>query len=107
MNDEYDPLDLLSSLVTKQGSSDIYGAMQTITIRMPLDMASTFDALAEYAGVSRNKIMVTALEVAIDRLMKSLSDADRSQIDKLAALTLKRRLDAFSSGNEQPEISEI
>lgn len=105
-NEDYDPIDLFASIVSKQGSFDNVGWVQTVSVRMPGDMVCTFDALAEHSGVSRNKLLVIALEVAIKQLMERLSDTDREKIDALHSAILGKRIEAFSKG-VKPEILEV
>lgn len=104
---DHDPLDLLVSIVSKQGSFESYGWIQTVSVRMPGHMACTFDAIAEYSGVSRNKVVVQALEVALNQLMVRLSADDRKRIEEQRSLILGKRVQAITQGVECPEISEV
>lgn len=112
MNDEsfemdHDPLELLVSMVSKQGSFESYGWIQTVSVRMPGHMACTFDAIAEYSGVSRNKVVVQALEVALNQLMVRLSADDRKRIEEQRSLILGKRVQAMTEGVELLETSDV
>lgn len=102
---EFSPTALFLALVSKRGNFESHGWTQTISVRMDGVMACTFDALSEYSGISRNKVIVAALESALEQLFSSLSDNERDRILNIRSALLSKKLQDIQS--QELEISEV
>lgn len=90
---EYPPsIKVLASLVSKSGNTESIGPQHIVTLRVPLVTVTKFDAMAEYSSQSRSKLMVTALESALEQLDSHLPQQDRDFIDAIWARLLQERL---------------
>ena len=87
-------LDILVGMVSKTANEEGTGWLQTITIRMPMTVACTFDALAKHSGQSRNKLVVKALESALDMLWEQLPEAERDTVEELRGDLMNYKIDA-------------
>ena len=55
------------------------GERTIVSVRMPRDMLSDLDALAEKTGRTRNEVMTLALEFAIEHLELGTAETDNNQ----------------------------
>lgn len=82
-------LEMAISLLTKQGTSDAVGVVHARSIRIPTIENMTIDALAQYSGLSANKVICQLLEVALDEVFQGMSDQHRSEIFAIRGKLLK------------------
>lgn len=85
-------LDMLIGMVSKTANEDGFGWVQSISIRMPMHLACTVDALAQHSGQSRNKLMVKCMEVALDALWQELPQSEREAIEAVRGQLLGQKL---------------
>lgn len=85
-------LDVFVGMVSRHADIDHVGVIQPVTVRMPLLLACTFDAIAQFSGQSRNRILTQALEVAADELYSVLPETDRKQINAIRSELIQKRL---------------
>lgn len=85
-------MDMLLGMVSKTADENTSAWIQPLTVRMPVILATTLDALAKYSGQSRNKLAVKALESAMDTLWEQLPEADRTEIEAIRAELIADRL---------------
>lgn len=85
-------LDVLVGMISRHADVEHVGAISSVTVRMPLVLACTFDAMAQFSGQSRNRILCHALEVAADELYSALPDADLNQINAIRSDLLRKRV---------------
>ena len=76
-------LESFVAMVSKTGDEQHLAMIHAFSIRVPMTIACMFDAMAEYSGKSRNKLIVKALEVALDHLWQQLEDKERGAIDEI------------------------
>lgn len=74
-------LEMFVGMVSKTADEQASGWLKSITIRMPMVTALTFEAIASYSGQSRNKLMVKALETALDLLWEQLPEVERAELE--------------------------
>jgi hypothetical protein len=89
-------LDAFVGMVRKTSDEQHLAMIQAFSIRVPMTIACMFDAMAEYSGKSRNKLIVKAMEVALDHLWQELPEAERGPLDEL----YRRHLKQAMSGND-------
>lgn len=85
-------LDVFVGMVSRHADAEHVGAIQPVTVRMPLEMGCTVDAISQFSGQSRNRILIQALEVAIDQLYSSLPEADLKHINAIRGELFRKRL---------------
>lgn len=66
-------LEMAISLFTRTGSSEAHGGVHARSVRIPTIEHVTIDALAEYSGLSANKVIVQLLEVALDEVTRGMT----------------------------------
>lgn len=94
-------LDMLVGMICKTADERQLGWIQSISIRMPVVLAATIDALAQYSGQSRNKIMVKALEAALDQVWEQLPQKEREELEEVRSKLLGERIASFEKGEKQ------
>lgn len=85
-------LDVLVGMVSKTASEEHFGWLQSISIRMPMSIACTFDALSQHSGQSRNKLIVKSLQVALDQLWENMPEDERIHLEGLRAKLMQDRM---------------
>lgn len=78
-------LEMAVDLFTNKATSDTIGAVRAYSIRVPLVEDATIKALHVYSGQTQNKVIVQLLQVALDEVFQTMSEADRDSIFKLRA----------------------
>lgn len=76
-------LDAFVGMVSKTAEEQHLAVLHAFSVRVPVTIAAMFEAMAEYSGKSRNRLIIKALEVALDQLYEQISVDDRAAIDKL------------------------
>jgi hypothetical protein len=76
-------LDMAIAQFTKKGSSEFEGSLHAMSVRIPSIEAATIEALAKYSGLSKNKVFVLLLEVALDEVFQGLPDEDKQDICRI------------------------
>lgn len=99
-------LDQLVGLVRKTATETNIGWLQSITIRMPIVLGCTIDALAQYSSQSRNKLIVKALETALDQVWEQLPESERVDIERIRSEILGEKVASLEKG-DKPESGEV
>jgi hypothetical protein len=99
-------LDLLVGMIRKTADEKQIGWLSSITIRMPMVLTCTIEALAQYSGQSRNKLIVKALETAVDQVWEQLPEQERDDIERIRSEILTQRIAALKEG-QKAESGEI
>ena len=81
-------LDSFVGMVSKTADEQHFAALQAFSVRVPVTISAMFEAMAEYSGKSRNRLIVKALEVALDSLYVELPASDREAINRMYQLRL-------------------
>lgn len=95
-------LDTFVGMISKTADEQHLALIQAFSIRVPVSIACMFDAMAEYSGKSRNRLVVKALEVALDSLLSSLPEADCEAVNEIYRRRLGEALQA--TDNESGEV---
>lgn len=69
-------LDHVVGMIEKRANTENIGAMQSISVRLPIVAAATVEAFAKHSGRSKNKVLIELLELAIEEVTAALSDKD-------------------------------
>lgn len=85
-------LEMAISLFTKTGTSEAMGSVQPISVRIPSIEFVTIEALAEYSGLSKNKVIVQLLEVALDEVFQGLKDEQRAEIFQIRGKLMMKNM---------------
>lgn len=100
-------LDVLVGMIRKTADEQAIGWLQSITIRMPMVLATTVEAVASYSGQSRNKLIVKALEAAFDQVWEQLPEEERAKVEELRCAILAEKLAAHEKAPENTESGEV
>lgn len=94
-------MDILVGMIRKTSHEEAFGWLSSTTVRMPIVTACTIDAMAQYSGQSRNKIMVKALEAALDQVWEQLPEKEREELEEVRSKLLTERIASFEKGEKQ------
>lgn len=100
-------LDLFVGMISKTADEQQVGWIQSISIRMPMVLGCTFEALAQYSGKSRNRLMVKALEAAVDLLFEQMSEEEVKEVEDLRSKILGQRLGEVELNKTVAENGEV
>lgn len=90
--EEISKAEFLIAQLQKEGKSEFHGLVKGITCRLPIPQYSAIEALSRHSGMSKNKVIVELLDVALDTAIRGLDRANRKafnqhQSDVLAQLS--------------------
>lgn len=88
--------DAFLGMVSKIADESYSGMTQTITVRLPVHLACMFDALAKYSGKSRNRLVVKALEMALEELWSELPAVECQELESLRGEFVGERMAAVN-----------
>lgn len=94
-------LDAFVGMVSKTMTEEGTGWIKAFSIRCPMVLALTFEALAAHSGQSRNKLIVKALEAAVDMLWEQLPAIERETIEAHRSLLLTQAIREMDAGKPQ------
>lgn len=83
-------LEMAIALFTKTATSEGMGSVNALSVRIPTIEYTTIEALAEFSGLSRNKVIVQLLEVALDEVFQGMKDEDRARLFQLRSKYLMK-----------------
>jgi hypothetical protein len=86
-------LEMAIALFTKTGTSDGMGSVNAISVRIPSIEYVTIEALAQFSGLSRNKVIVQLLEVALDEVFQGFTAEQRAEVFKLRGDIMRKNMD--------------
>lgn len=86
-------LDMAVSLFTRKGTSEGVGSVHARSIRIPTIENVTIEALAQYSGLSVNKVICQLLEVALEEVFIALPDEQRDEVISTRSAILKASMD--------------
>jgi hypothetical protein len=86
-------LDMAIALFTRTGTSEAHGGVHARSVRIPTIEHVTIDALAEYSGLSANKVIVQLLEVALDEVTSGMTNEQRGELFAIRSKILGKRID--------------
>jgi hypothetical protein len=76
-------LEMAVAMFTNTATSESVGSVHPRSVRIPSMENYTIEALAQYSGMSVNKVIIQLLQVALEEVFKSMSEADRAPIEQL------------------------
>lgn len=90
--EEISKAEFLIAQFQKEGKSEFSGLVKGITCRLPIPQYSAIEALHRHSGMSKNKVIVELLDVALEIAIRGLDRANRKsfnqhQSDVLAQLS--------------------
>ena len=104
-------LEMAIALFTKTATSDGFGSVHARSVRIPTIENVTIDALAEYSGLSANKVICQLLEVALDEVFQGMTEQQRGDVFKIRSKHLGKVVDKdgfpILEGEEQSGAGEI
>jgi len=86
--------DVLEGMISKTATTEYTGALRSITVRFPLVDYCTVEAMSQYSGQSKNKIVIQMVAAAIERLNGELPKSDLKAIQALRSKLIGQMLDA-------------
>lgn len=98
---------LFVGMISKTADEQAVGWLQTISIRMPMVLGCTFEALAQYSSKSRNRLIVKALEAAVDLLFEEMSEEEVKEVEELRSKILTQRLGELEMNKAAAESGEV
>lgn len=96
---EVSKIDMLMSEFQNQGKSEWRGLVKTISVRIPVGDFSSIDAFSRHTGMSKNKVIVQLLNVALDGVVAGLDRKNRKALDQLQIEVMKE-LEAEGYGED-------
>lgn len=87
-------LEMALSLFQRTGTSEGMGSVQAFSVRIPTLEYASIEALAKHSGLSRNKVIVELLQVALDEVWQGLDEDNRMELVKIRAGFLQTVLNA-------------
>lgn len=82
MTEEISKVDILMSLLQKEGKSESFGLVKGITCRLPVHQYATIEAFSRYSGMSKNKVISELLDVSLDIAVRNLARANRKAFNQ-------------------------
>lgn len=86
-------LDMAVALFTRTGTSEASGSVHARSVRIPSIENVTIDALAQYSGLSANKVIVQLLEVALDEVFQAMTAEQRAEVFAKRGLLMREMCD--------------
>jgi len=87
-------LDMALALFQRTGTSEGVGSVHALSVRIPTIEYASIEALAKHSGLSRNKVIVELLGVALDEVWQGLNEDDRHDLVRVRSDVLETLLRA-------------
>lgn len=88
-----DSFTMLEAMVSKTGTLDYNGPYRMVSVRMQLLDYCTVEAMCQYSGQSKNKILNQMVAACIERLNQELSEEDLRGIQAIRSKLIGELLD--------------
>lgn len=85
MNDIHDQLNHFAAMVSNRGQSQYVGQNKVISVRLPIHVFMKIEALTKFSGQTRNKLLVSALDGAIEYAISELTKENLKKFDAVMA----------------------
>ena len=79
-DDQPTRLEMAVALFTRSATSEAFGSVHARSVRIPTIENVTIEALAQFSGLSVNKVIVQLLEVALDEVFQAMTAEQRTQV---------------------------
>lgn len=86
-------LEMAVALFTRTATSEALGSVHARSVRIPSIENVTIEALAQYSGLSVNKVIVQLLEVALDEVFQAMGADQRAQVFAKRGALMKEMCD--------------
>lgn len=87
--DEPTKMEMFVAEIQKTGSSEGWGVVHSVTLRIPSVDFATIEALSRAGAMPRNKVIVSLLESAIQEMWSELSPDMHETVSSLQATILQ------------------
>ena len=84
---------MLEAMISKTGNIEGTGPVRSISVRIPLVDYCTVEAMSQYSGQSKNKLIVQMMAAAIERLNEELPESDLKGIQAIRSKLFGEMLD--------------
>lgn len=95
--DSYDELpsrlEMAIALFTRTATSEMHGGVHARSVRIPTIEHVTIDALAEFSGLSSNKVIVQLLQVALDEVAQGMTGEQRAELFAIRSKHFGKKVD--------------
>lgn len=88
-----DSFSMLEAMVSKVGNIEYNGPYRMVSVRMQLFDYCTVEAMCQYSGQSKNKIVNQMIAACIERLNHELSEEDLEGIQAIRSKLISELLD--------------
>lgn len=86
-------LEMAIAMFTRQASSEGVGSVHARSVRIPTIENVTVEALAQYSGLSVNKVICQLLDVALDEVFQGFTDEQRKEVFAIRSRLFKTLMD--------------
>jgi hypothetical protein len=104
-------LEMAIALFSKQATSDGVGSVHSVSVRIPTIEYYSIEALAKHSSLSRNKVIVQLLELALDEVWQGMDDENREAVTRIRSEMIGELRDADGNfvfpGSESSTKGEI
>lgn len=100
--DEMSKAELLAQVISGQGKAQVSGIARPVLLRLPIWDLAELDAMAQFAGKSRNAMAIHLLQAGIEEVRRAM---DNDTLADLNAETTKRVM-AFQPDHPENESVE-
>lgn len=96
-------LELTVGLLAKSATMQEVGAAKSLSVRMPWPIFATVKAMAEYSGLSLNRVVLQLMRAGVEAVGEALPDADGRAIAEIKSRILREMADAEHDGLQLEE----
>lgn len=82
-------LEIFLAEIQKTGTSESFGSVHSVTVRLPSVEFATIEALCRTSGLARNKVIVNLIQVALDEMWQGVNPEMRDVIASLQGIVLR------------------
>lgn len=86
---EVSKLEMFLAEIQKTGTSESFGSVHSVTVRLPSVDFATIEALCRTSGLARNKVIVNLIQVALDEMWKGVDPEMHDVIAGLQGIVLR------------------
>lgn len=86
----YEPtkMEMVVGLLSKTASSETNTSVHALSVRIPTIQYAAIEAMAQYSGISRNKVICELLDLAITNVLQEMESEHAEGIEALRAKLL-------------------
>ena len=101
-------MQLLTSVVEGTGHSGSIAAVRALTIRLPAHVYAAVQALSEMSNTTKNAMVASLVDVAVEQLTDTLSPERQAEFTKLQGKILQALMEeeAFAFETQETEMGK-